>query len=117
MVAIVGGSGAGKSWLAERLQRSFKASARRLSLDDFYLDRSHLPPARRASLNFDNPGAIDWDCFETALQKLASGKPARVPLYDFETHSRVPRNRIFKPKPILLVEGLWLLRRRSVRRF
>ncbi len=68
LVALVGGSGAGKSWLADRLQRALGTDAGRLSLDDFYYDRSHLPPKRRAHVNFDHPRAIDWRSVERALK-------------------------------------------------
>ena len=47
LIAIVGGSGSGKTWLAGRLAEEFGGEAGRLSLDDFYLDLSHLPPAER----------------------------------------------------------------------
>lgn len=115
MVAIAGGSGSGKSWLAERLASRLSPNATRLSLDDFYRDRSHLPESRRARLNFDHPQAIDWPSFERALRRLKSGKMARVPCYDFKTHCRGPTWRCLKPARIILVEGLWLLRRPAVR--
>jgi len=116
LVAIVGGSGAGKTWLAERLLAAFVRQAARLSLDDFYRDRSHVPPARRARVNFDDPRAIDWPAVERVLQVLRDGRPARVPVYDFATHCRLPRTKTLLPKPVVLVDGLWLLRRRTVRR-
>ena len=49
LVAIVGGSGAGKSWLADRLQSILGTKSARISLDDFYRDRPGLTPARRAN--------------------------------------------------------------------
>jgi uridine kinase len=38
-----------------------------------------------------------------------------LPLYDFATHTRRARTRLFRPKPVVLVEGLWLLRDRALR--
>jgi uridine kinase len=116
LVAIVGGSGSGKTWLAEKIQALLGPECARLSLDDFYLDRSHLPPQRRETLNFDRPQAIDWRLLEQALANVLRGRPTRVPAYDFRTHTRLPRHGILRPAPIILVEGLWLLRRPSVRR-
>ena len=116
LVAIVGGSGAGKTWLAEKLRNALSPDATLLALDDFYRDRSHLSADRRAKLNFDHPNAIDWPCFETVLRACRAGRTVRVPQYDFSTHRRRPDWRAFQPKPIILVEGLWLLRRKSLRR-
>jgi uridine kinase len=116
LVAIVGGSGSGKTWLAGKLLAALAPDAAGLSLDDFYLDRSHLSPARRARLNFDHPRAIDWAGVEQTLHALRAGRAAPVPCYDFKTHSRLPGGKVIKPKPIVLVEGLWLLHRRALRR-
>src|SRR5258707_12999777 len=111
LVAIVGGSGSGKTWLAEKLLAALGGKAARLSLDDFYRDRSPLSPARRAKINFDNPRAIDWPGFERTLRQCLAGKATRVPRYDFKCHTRLAASRVLKPRPIILVEGLWLLRR------
>ncbi len=116
LVAIVGGSGAGKTWLAERLRKLLGADAARLPLDDFYRDRSHLTAAQRARVNFDHPRAIDWASAGKVLRAVRSGRAVRVPRYDFATHTRKAERELWRPKPIVLVEGLWLLRSASIRR-
>ena len=116
LVAIAGGSGSGKTWLAQKLERALGPRVIRLCLDSFYRDRSHLPLARRAGLNFDHPRAIDWACVEGALKALLAGRPASVPVYDFKTHSRLPRLQRIRPRPLILLEGLWPLQRRAIRR-
>jgi uridine kinase len=114
-VAIVGGSGSGKSWLADKLAQELAPDAARLSLDDFYRDRSHLSMARRDRLNFDHPRAIDWPAMNRALKRLSKRRPARIPRYDFGTHCRLGHSRLLKPKPVVLVDGLWLLQSRAIR--
>lgn len=116
LVAIVGGSGSGKTLLASRLQGAFRRRTTRLSMDDFYLDRSHLPLPRRAALNFDHPRALDWAKLQSALESLLAGCSVLVPAYDFETHSRKTGWKRLRPAPIILMDGLWILRRRSLRR-
>jgi uridine kinase len=115
-VGIVGGSGSGKSWLGGKLQSALAPLAASLSLDDFYRDRSHLPLARRARLNFDHPSAIDWAELERVLSVLLRGRRARVVAYDFNTQSRLARRRTLEPKAVILVEGLWLFWRPSIRK-
>ena len=116
IVGIVGGSCAGKTWLADNLQKRLGRGAARLSQDDFYLDRAHLSLARRGRVNFDHPRAIDWRRLEQALSRCASGQSALVPRYDFATHSRLELDQTVEPAPVILVEGLWLFRRLSLRR-
>ena len=116
LIAIVGGSGSGKSWLADRLQQAFGDNVSRVCLDAFYRDRSHLPPARRSCINYDHPRCIDWRSLEEALISLSRGRPAVLPQYDFATHTRSQVGATVPPAPIVLVEGLWLMRRPSIRK-
>ncbi len=109
LIAIVGGSGAGKTWLADKFQNALGADAARLSLDDFYKDLSHLPPSQRDRVNFDEPDAIDWPLVQTALLGCSAGRATPTPQYDFATHTRLPHARRFVPAPLVLVEGLWLM--------
>jgi uridine kinase len=115
LVAIVGGSGSGKTWLADRLQQSFGRRAARLSLDDFYQDFSNFPSSRRTSLNFDNPRAIDWARWESALRACRSGRSFTVPRYDFATHTRYGSGQRWSPQRLVFVDGLWLLYRPELR--
>ena len=116
-VAIVGGSASGKTWLSEKLGIALGGNVARLSLDSFYRDRSHLSPTRRSRVNFDNPVAIDWPEFNRVLRDCLRGRQTRIPVYDFKTHSRLKRTEGIRPKPVFIVDGLWLLRRASVRSF
>jgi uridine kinase len=116
IVGIAGGSCAGKTWLADRLQRHLGSQAVRLCLDSFYRDQSHLSPARRARLNFDRPEAIDWKRVEAVLSDFLRGRSTAVPRYDFVTHGRLGDELVLRPAPILIVEGLWLFRRPAVRK-
>jgi uridine kinase len=116
LIAIVGGSGSGKTWLAGELQKILGNRAARLSQDEFYFDRSHLSAKRRALVNFDHPRSIDWKSLESVLNACASGEPAAVPCYDFSTHCQNGQSRRLDPPDFLLVEGLWLLRKPALRR-
>lgn len=115
LVAVVGGSGAGKGWLVQRLCTLLGDKACHLQLDDFYRDRSHLPLRRRARLNFDLPNAIDWETAARVLRDCRSGRPTRVPCYDFTTHCRLSERAAWQPAPLVFVDGLWLLRPPEVR--
>jgi uridine kinase len=53
---------------------------------------------------------------EKVLSDLRAGRATHLPRYDFKTHSRVKEKNKVSHKPVVLVDGLWLLHRRSVRR-
>ena len=109
MIAIVGGSGAGKGWLVERLRRLLGERACHLPIDNFYRDRTNVVPGRRGSLNFDTPSAIDWARAEQAMRNCRDGRIARVPRYDFLAHRRLARATTLEPTPLVIVDGLSLL--------
>jgi len=115
LIAIVGGSGSGKTWLARRLARRLGPLAGRVSLDSFYRDLTPLPPRERVGYNFDHPAAIEWDLVEDALFRIREGKAVALPAYDYSTHTRRCRARRWRPRPVVLVDGLWLLRRARLR--
>lgn len=108
-IALVGGSGSGKSWLAEKLLQDLGQDAVLLSLDDFYRDLGHLPEPQREQVNFDDPEAIDWDALREVLECLERGEPARIPIYDFTTHTRHATTRTLARTRVVLLDGLWLL--------
>lgn len=116
LIAIVGGSGAGKSWLVEKLCAVLGDRAGHLQLDDFYLDQSALPLAERARINFDEPGTIDWALAENVLLACRDGQRVQRPRYDFATHSRLAEAEEWTPRPLVFVDGLWLLHRPDLRR-
>src|SRR5438045_44427 len=115
IVGIAGGSCAGKTWLADRFSEALGGNSVRISLDSFYLDRSHLPAGRRARLTFDHPRMIDWARFEEALRDCANRQRFSVPRYDFATHARQSDDCACDPADVVIVEGLWLFRRPALR--
>jgi uridine kinase len=116
LMAITGGSGSGKTWLAKKIRRRLGAAAGLLSLDDFYHDLSGMPPARRERVNFDHPAAIDWELFRHCLRQIKRGEKTRLPRYDFATHTRRTRTRVWPGRPVVLIDGLWLLSAPELRR-
>lgn len=109
LIAVVGGSGSGKTWLAGNLAERFGDEAAHLSLDHFYRDLGHLPEPDRERENFDDPAAIDWDALRRVLESLERGEVARVPVYDFTEHVRKDETVALASRPFIVLEGLWLL--------
>lgn len=111
LIGIAGGTGSGKSAAArEVLERYGSASVALLDQDSYYLDRSHLSPAERARVNFDEPAALDHDLLFAHASGLLRGASVQKPLYNFSTHTRSRDTVTIDPRPIVVVEGLfaWL---------
>ena len=118
IVGIVGGSGSGKSCLADRLVKTLGPErAGIICQDSFYKDLSHLTPLQRAQVNFDDPKALDWAAFRKCMTHVASGRVGRIPKYNFATHSRDLGETLLEPREVVIFEGLWLLHRPALRRF
>ena len=107
-IGIAGPSGSGKTLLARELRRQLRGCGV-LCFDSFYRDLSYLAPAERASVNFDTPGAIDWDLLLGQLARLLAGERVAVPRYDFSTHTRRAAPAALGPCEALVVEGLFAL--------
>jgi len=86
-----------------------------LSLDDYYLDLSHLEPALRVERNFDHPDALDWGLLFSHLRDLGRGREVRVPIYDFTTHARCGSRTLELAGGSLILEGVFVLYRAELR--
>ncbi len=114
-VGVGGGSGAGKSCLVARLTERFAdEGVCVVRQDDYYRDRSGLPPEARAAVNYDHPDAIDSGLLVEQVRELLEGREVRCPRYDFATHSRVGE-RLLRPERLTIVEGILVLHWEALR--
>ena len=67
-------------------------------------------------MNFDHPNAIDWPLFRRCVAASRRGGSPEIPAYDFATHTRQAATRVWQPRPLVLLDGLWLLRYAALRR-
>ncbi len=114
LIAIVGGSGAGKSFLANELRQILPSTI--ISLDNFYKDLSHVPQCEREKFNFDDPAAIDWDEFIYLMSNIINLKTISLPVYNFKTHTRENHRLNIKTEPIVIIEGLWLIHKEDLKK-
>lgn len=107
--AIAGGSGAGKTTLANKLLDRLGERATHITIDWYYRDLSHLTAAERDVVNFDHPDSLEVDLFVGHLDQLRNGKPVDAPIYDFATHTRTNDTLHIEARPIIITEGIHLL--------
>jgi uridine kinase len=107
IIAVAGPSCAGKTELAKALSHQLRCSV--LPLDHYYRDLSALPPAERAQTNFDVPSALEDALLIEHVSLLSAGHTIGRPVYDFATHTRVPRCDSFRAERFLIIDGLFTL--------
>ena len=107
IIGICGGTGSGKTTVANRILESVSASqVVFIQQDSYYRNLKDLPLDYRQVANFDHPDALDNDLLVHHLRKLKAGEPIDLPIYDFKTHTRLNETRMLKPTPIVIVEGI-----------
>ncbi|OGN75870.1 MAG: uridine kinase [Chloroflexi bacterium GWB2_49_20] len=107
IIGIAGGSGSGKTTVAQSiLQRVGPERIAYLQHDEYYKDLSGLPPAQRAAINFDHPNSLETSLLVQHIEQLKNSQPVEVPIYDFATHSRTNRTFTVNPRRVVLVEGI-----------
>jgi uridine kinase len=107
IIGISGGTGSGKTTVANRILESVPASeVVFIQQDSYYRNVTDLPFDYRGVANFDHPDALDNELLVNHVRRLKSGEPIELPLYDFKTNSRLNETRTVQPKPIVIVEGI-----------
>ena len=106
-IAVAGGTGSGKTTIANEIVK--RVGADRIAYiqhDSYYYDLGRLPLDPRNLPNFDHPDALETDLLIDHLRALKTGQAVDIPMYDFTTHRRMPHTRRVEPHPVILVEGL-----------
>jgi uridine kinase len=107
IIGISGGTGSGKTTVANRILESVSADeVVFIQQDLYYRDLKDMPLDYRNAANFDHPDAVDNELLINHLKKLNAGESVELPIYDFRTHTRLPATTRVEPKPIVIVEGI-----------
>lgn len=107
VIAIAGGSGSGKTTVANVILE--KVGSHRIAYlphDAYYRDLSNLPPMQRAQVNFDHPESLETELLIDHINTLKSWRPVELPVYDFTHHSRTEETIRVNPQRVIIVEGI-----------
>ncbi len=107
LIGISGGTGSGKTTVANRILESVSAcEVVFIQQDSYYRNIEDLPLDFRQVANFDHPDALDNDLLVRHVRMLKAGEAIELPIYDFKTNTRAMETRLVEPKPIVIVEGI-----------
>lgn len=107
VIGIAGGSGSGKTTVAQEILKRVGADKiAYLQHDSYYKDLTGLPPTQRAEINFDHPNSLDNELLIQHIASLRDFQSVSVPIYDFATDRRTGETFTVQPKNVILVEGI-----------
>jgi len=107
LVGVTGGTGSGKTTIAQEICRTLGSdTAALVEQDSYYLDLGLRSVDQRANFNFDHPSAFDWQLLRQQIGDLKSGRSILRPVYDFHTHTRTQQSVLVEPRPVVILEGI-----------
>jgi len=109
LVGLAGGSASGKTTFIRRLSEEFgEDKVCVISQDHYYKALSEQVRDENGIVNFDHPDGIDFNRIRKDIRTLLRGKRVKIVEYTFNNPDVFPKQIIYKPAPIILLEGLFV---------
>lgn len=113
LICIAGPSSSGKTTFSNRLRLELLSRGLkpvRISIDDYYLQKSEIPLDENGEPDLECLQALDVDLFNANMLALIEGEEVQLPKFDFKVGHRVPGN-VFKigPDQPIIIEGIHAL--------
>jgi uridine kinase len=116
LIGITGGTGSGKSTVAQEIYNKFTENCiAMIEQDSYYKDQSSISFEERIKTNYDHPEAFDTQLLIDHLKLLMQGVSIEKPIYDFEVHNRKKETVRVTPRDIIIVEGILILQDKELR--
>lgn len=118
LIAMSGGSGSGKSTVAEALVETCrKVGVVIFHEDGYYWPMAHYGPAETeeqrqaiiAKVNYDDPVSKETSLMARQLADLKAGVTIEQPIYDYDLHDRKTETLTIAPAPVIILEGIHAL--------
>ena len=111
IVLVAGPSSSGKTTFAGRLAVHLQVNghpSRRISMDDFYLDRDQIQPEEDGTVDLESLEAMDLELMREKIGALLAGESVQMPTFNFSTGKReyVTEPITLRTDEILILEGI-----------
>jgi len=120
IIAVAGGTASGKTSVCTEIVRKLGIDNHRVAIisqDCFYKSLTEEDLEHVHDYNFDHPDAFDWQLIEDTLRDLREGKPVKIPVYDFVTHSRLQESTSLCAIDIILFEGILIFYQQKIMQY
>jgi uridine kinase len=101
LVGIAGGSGSGKTTVAEKLMQATAQPVVFVKQDSYYRNFDGLTLEEKRLVNYDHPDAYDNDLLVQQLQRLLQGQPVDAPVYNYARYEREAWTERVEPLPVI----------------
>ena len=116
LIGLTGLSGSGKTTFLNRLQEAFtERNLCVISQDNYYKPKEDQEQDEQGVYNFDLPSSIDRDAFYQDIVTLMNGNTVKREEYTFNNELATPKILTFEPRPIILIEGLFIYYYKEIR--
>lgn len=107
LIGIAGGTGSGKTTLADKLIENFGSDeVSILRHDNYYKRHDDMTYEERSLLNYDHPDAFDTELLYEHIKMLKAGQAIEMPVYDYTVHNRSNEVVVVNPAPVIVLEGI-----------
>jgi len=108
-IGLAGGSGSGKTTIAEAVLERLDGKVALVQHDAYYRHAPELSYEERTKVNYDHPASLETELLVEHLMALRSGEPIERPVYDFAVHLRSEDTVRIEPAQVVVVEGILVL--------
>ena len=114
IIGIAGGSGSGKTTIAQKIKDYFEEEVVILCHDYYYKSNDNFSLEERKKLNYDHPNSFETELLIDHLKTLKNGDIIRHPVYSFVEHTRLKETVEVKPKKVIVVEGILIFENKEL---
>jgi uridine kinase len=108
-IGLAGGSGSGKTTIAEEVVDRLEGRVALLHHDAYYRNMVELTFEERTRVNYDHPSSLETELLVKHLESLRSGVAIEHPVYDFANHLRAEETVRVEPARVVVIEGILVL--------
>ena len=109
IIGVSGGSGSGKTSFIRDIRAKFNCDqVTLLSQDEYYNPKEDQLIDEQGVVNFDLPSSINLDEFVADIKALKRGEVVKRTEYTFNNKLKEPKELIYQPNKVLIVEGLFV---------